>query len=127
MRYKEIEYKNKKLVRINAKKAREIYMHPKKYNGVTLYMLPVNTNPDSIWINGFFELTMNYTSMDATDNMRYINELIYYNCNDELGNYLKYYIEDSTYEERWFINKYFKSNCIDTIISVYVSYCDMYR
>lgn len=99
MKYKEIEYKNKKLVRINAKKAEEIYMHPKKYNGVTLYMLPVNANPDSIFINGFFELTMDYNSMDATDNMQYINELVYYNCNNELGNYLKYYIEDATYEK----------------------------
>ena len=95
MKYKEIEYKNKKLIRINSKKAEEIYTHPKKYNGVTLYMLPVNANPDSPWINGFFELTMDFDSMDAIDNNKYINELIYYNCNNELGNYLKYYIEET--------------------------------
>ena len=92
MKYKEIEYKNKKLIRINSKKAHNILNHPKKYNGMTLYMLPVNANPESPWINGFFELTMNFNNID---NNRYVNELAYYNCNDELGNYLKYYIEES--------------------------------
>ena len=95
MKCKEIEYKSKKLTRINAKKAKEIYTHPKKYNGVTLYMLPVTANPDSPLINGFFELTMDFDSMDAIDNNSYVNEVIYYNCNNELGNYLKYYIEES--------------------------------
>lgn len=95
MKYKNYNYKDKKLVRINAKKARNILEHPKQFDGVTLYMLPANANPDSIYINGFFELTMDYNSMDAIDNNRYINELIFYNCNDELGNYLKYYIEES--------------------------------
>ena len=95
MKYQKIRYINKKLIRINAKKAKEIYTHPKKYNGVTLYMLPVNANPESSWINGFFELTMDFDSMDAIDNYNYINKLIYYNCNNELGNYLKYYIEES--------------------------------
>ena len=95
MKCKETEYKSKKLTRINAKRAKEIYTHPKKYNGVTLYMLPVNANPDSPLINGFFELTMDFDSMDAIDNNRYVNEVIYYNCNNELGNYLKYYIEES--------------------------------
>lgn len=99
MKYKKIEYKNKKLIRINSKKAEEIYMHPKKYNGVTLYMLPVNANQNSPWIDGFFELTMGFNSMDAVGNNRYISELIYYNCNNELGNYLKYYIEKRTDNE----------------------------
>ena len=95
MKYKKIEYKNKKLIRINSKKAYNILNHPKKYDGVTLYMLPVNANPESPWINGFFELTMAFDSMDAIDNNRYINALVFYNCNNELGNYLKYYIEES--------------------------------
>ena len=99
MKYKEIEYKNKKLVRINAKKAYNILNHPKKYNGVTLYMLPVNANPDCIFINGFFELTIDFNNMDATDNNRYVNEVIYYNCNNELGKYLKFYIEKKTKNE----------------------------
>lgn len=93
MKYKEIKYKNKKLIRINSKKAYNIINHPKTFDGVTLYMLPINVNPDCIFINGFFELTMDFNSMDAIDNNRYINEIIYYNCNNELGKYLKYYIE----------------------------------
>ena len=95
MKYKKIEYNNKELIRINARKAYDMLNHPKKYDGVTLYMLPVNANPESPWINGFFELTMDFNSMDAIDNNKYINELVYYNCNNELGNYLKYYIEES--------------------------------
>lgn len=94
MKYKKITYRNKNLIRITAKKAEEIYTHPKKYDGVTLYMLPINADPESPWINGFFELEMDFYSMDAVDNCNYINELIYYNCNDELGNYLKYYISE---------------------------------
>ena len=95
MKYKNWNYKGKKLVRINAKKARNILEHPKQFDGVTLYMLPINANPDSPWIDGFFELTIDFDSMDAVDNNRYVNELVYYNCNNELGNYLKYYIEET--------------------------------
>ena len=93
MKYKEIEYKNKKLIRINAKKAYNILTHPKTFDDVTLYILPINADPESPLINGFFELTMDFYSMDACDNMNYINELKYYNCNKELGKYLKFYIE----------------------------------
>ena len=94
MKYKKIKYKDINLIRINRKKAEDIYLHPKKYNGVTLYMLPINTNPESPWIDGFFTLTMDFYNMDAIDNSNYINELIYYNCNNELGDYLKFYIEE---------------------------------
>ena len=93
MKYKKIKYNDINLIRINRKKAEDIYLHPKKYNGVTLYMLPINANPESPWVSGFFTLTMDFNSMDAVDNSNYINELVYYNCNDELGNYLKFYIE----------------------------------
>lgn len=101
MKYKEIEYKNKKLIRINSKKASDILNHPKQYDGITLYMLPVNANPDCIFINGFFELTMNFNNMDAIDNNRYVNEIIYYNCNNELGNYLKFYIEENNARDNY--------------------------
>ena len=94
MKYKKIKYNDMNLIRINRKKAEDIYLHPKKYDGVTLYMLPVNSNPDCMFINGFFTLTMDFNSMDAVDNSNYINELVYYNCNNELGNYLKFYIEE---------------------------------
>ena len=94
MKYKRIKYNDINLIRINRKKAEDIYLHPKKYDGVTLYMLPVNSNPDCMFINGFFTLTMDFNSMDAIDNARYVNEVIFYNCNNELGNYLKFYIEE---------------------------------
>ena len=67
MKYKKIEYKNKKLIRISSIKAYNILNNPKTYNGVTSYMLPVNANPDCIFINGFFRLTMDFNNMDAID------------------------------------------------------------
>lgn len=95
MLQKNITYKNKKLKRITEKKVYNIINHPSKYQGLTLYMLPVNTNPDSPWINGFFELTIeNIAYMDSMDYHRYINECKYYNCGAELGSYMKYYIEE---------------------------------
>lgn len=94
MLQKNITYKNKKLKRITEKKVYNIIDHPSKYQGLTLYMLPVNANPDSPWINGFFELTIeNIAYMDSVDYHNYINECKYYNCGTELGSYLKYYIE----------------------------------
>lgn len=33
-------------------------------------------------------------SMDAVDNMQYLSEYVYYNCVDDLGSYLKFYIEE---------------------------------
>ena len=96
MKYNKIIYKNKQLKRINARKAMDILDHPSKYNGVTLYYLPVNANPESPWINGFQELMMNPNNMDAVDNRNWISEYIYYNCVEDLGLYLKYYVEEVT-------------------------------
>lgn len=97
MKYKKIEYKNKKLIRINARKAHNILNHPETFNGVTLYMLPINANPESPFINGFFELTIDYSfNMNAIDNELYVSKIVFYNCNNELGNYLKFYIEENS-------------------------------
>lgn len=98
MKYREIEYKNKNLIRINARRAYNILNHPKTFNGITLYILPINADPGAPFINGFFELTMDFNNMDAIDNNNYINELKYYNCIGELGDYLKYYIEKSDFD-----------------------------
>lgn len=95
MLQKNITYKNKKLKRITEKKVYNIIDHPSKYQGLIIYMLPVNANPDSPWINGFYELTIeNIIYMDSVDYHNYINECRYYNCNPELGSYMKYYIEE---------------------------------
>lgn len=94
MNYKKIKYNGKTLTRINRKKAVNILQHPKRYEGVTIYFLPVNADPESPWINGFEYLTMDFNSMDAVDNMRYLSEYVYYNCVDDLGSYLKFYVEE---------------------------------
>jgi len=94
MKYKNITYKNKNLTRISEKKVYNIINNPSRYEGLTLYILPIEANPSSPWINGFFELTIeNIIYMDSIDYKNCINELKYYNCGSELGNYLKYYIE----------------------------------
>lgn len=107
MKDKNIIYKNIELIRINKKIAKKILNHPTIYEGLTLYILPVNANPNSYWINGFTEFEIeNIRYMDAADNNNFINEYIYYNCNDELGKYLKYYISKGAYLK--LINPYYK-------------------
>ena len=94
MKYDKIIYNNKELRRISRKKVNSIIDHPSKYQGLTIYTLPVEANPESPWINGFFEITIeNIIYRDSIDYHNELSEIEYYNCNDELGSYLKYYIE----------------------------------
>lgn len=94
MKYNNIIYKDKKLKRITEKKVNNIINNPSKNIGLIIYTLPVNANPDSQWINGFFEIEID-TYNDSVDYMTQLNEIKYYNCNDpEMGYYLKYYIEE---------------------------------
>lgn len=92
--YKKIEYKGKQLKRITRRKAENILQHPKQFDGVTVYTLPINANPNSPWIDGFFEIANSWGYRDAVDNINELNEIEYYNCGDELGKYLKFYIEE---------------------------------
>ena len=98
MNNKNIIYKNNELIRINKKTAEKILNHPSIYEGIVLFILPVNANPENYWINGFTEFKIeNISFMDSIDNNNFINEYIFYNCNNELGNYLKYYITKGAY------------------------------
>lgn len=94
MKYKHIIYNNKQLLRINRKKALDILQRPATFNGVTVYMLPINANPASPWIGGFFEIKNDFPYRDAADNVAELHEIMFYNCGAELGNYLKFYIEE---------------------------------
>lgn len=94
MKYDKISYKGKELKRISRKKINNIINNPSKYQGLTIYTLPVETNPESPFIGGFFEITIeNIIYRDSIDYHNELAEIEYYNCNDELGSYLKYYIE----------------------------------
>lgn len=94
MKYNKISYKGKNLKRISRKKVNNIINNPSKYQGLTIYTLPVEANPNSPWINGFFEIEIeNIIYRDSIDYRNELSEIEYYNCNDELGSYLKYYIE----------------------------------
>lgn len=95
MKYKNITYKNKSLKRINYNKVKNIINNCSKYEGLTIYILPVEADPNNEFINGFFELQIeNMVYMDSIDYFNYINEVNYYNCNKELGLYLKFYIKE---------------------------------
>lgn len=94
MKYSKISYKGKELKRISRKKVNSIINKPSKYQGLTIYALPVEANPGSPWINGFFEIEIeNIVYRDTIDYYNELSEIEYYNCVDELGKYLKYYIE----------------------------------
>ena len=94
MKYKKIEYKEKTLKRISSRKVENIINNPSKNLGLVIYTLPVNANPESPWINGFFEIEIeDLIYRDSIDYHNELAEIRYYNCNDELGSYLKYYIE----------------------------------
>ena len=94
MKYSKISYKGKELKRISRKKVNSIINKPSKHQGLTIYILPVEANPESPWINGFFEIEIeNIIYRDSIDYHNELSEIEFYNCNDELGKYLKYYIE----------------------------------
>lgn len=90
MKYKQISYNNEVYYRISSRKAINLLKNNKK---ITLYVLPIDANPESPWINGFYEIEQETPFTDYIDSINTIHEIIYYNCNDELGSYLKYYIK----------------------------------
>lgn len=91
MKEKNIMYKGKELKRINAKKVDNLLKKYKEHLGLIIYTAPVNMNPESVW-GGFFEIELNEYN-DYYNYIHTINEIQYYNCIEELGNYLKFYIE----------------------------------
>lgn len=90
MRYKQVSYKSEIYKRITERKAINLLKNNKK---ITLYVLPINADPNSKWINGFFEVEQDSPYTDFIDSVNTINEIRHYNCVDELGSYLKYYIK----------------------------------
>ena len=93
MRYKEIEYKDKTLKRISFKSVDNMIKHYSKHIGKTIYVAPINMRiaEDNMFTQPF-EIEINSYN-DYIDYLNTIKEIRYYNCVDELGSYLKYYIE----------------------------------
>ena len=91
MKYKHIIYNNESYRRITARKAINILQ---KEKNASVFVLPINADPNSKSINGFFEVEVNHPYSDYIDAINQIREIAYYNCVDELGSYLKYYIKD---------------------------------
>ena len=96
MTEKTINYNNKELIRINYTKVKNIINNKSKLKkDIIIYTLPNKANHKSPWINGFFEIEVPKSNIyrDSVYIFNEINEIIYYNCNKELGSYLKFYIE----------------------------------
>ena len=84
-----LEYNDKKLKRINARKVDNLL---KQKDNITIYCLPNKLNYKNPFINGFFEVEKNQYN-DYYDCINTINEIKYYNLSAECGNYLVYFIE----------------------------------
>lgn len=82
MRYNNIYQDGKHYKRANKIKAERLFNED-----VRLLVYPVNANPDSPWIQGLDikKSTNRYNFHEL------INEIEFYNCNNEMGLYLKFY------------------------------------
>lgn len=92
---KEITYNNKQLKRISARKVYNIIDNKSKLkHDIIIYAIPCKMRHDTEW-TGFFEIEIskNNAYMDSIDIYNMLNEIAFYNCNNETGKYLRYYIE----------------------------------
>lgn len=90
---KEITYNNKKLKRISLKKVYNIINNKSKLdNDIIIYAIPKNLRHE---LFGFFEIEVPKSNVyrDSVDIYNEINEISYYNCNKETGDYLRFYTE----------------------------------
>lgn len=83
-----------RLIRVNREKARKCYVE-----GMTIYVMPVKLRP-SMWVDFFKgDYPDRIKDLSWEEKAKYfdawINEVIFYNCTNETGNYLKFYIKDN--------------------------------
>ena len=64
-----------------------------KVNKITLYVHTSKANIESPWINGMMENTFKGGTVSFSEVEKWLNEVSYYNCNNEMGNALHYYIK----------------------------------
>jgi hypothetical protein len=80
------------LTKINKTKARRLFKE-----GIELIVVPSKMPLDSVWGCSFRVNKEDYIrqNCDDTSNLfdRVMNQIEYYNCNNEMGNYLHYYTE----------------------------------
>lgn len=93
MNFKEIIYKGMELERINKKKVDNILKNYSKHLGLTIYVAPVKMRiDDTNYWTSLIEIEIDKYN-NYYDYINCINEICYYNCDKELGNYLKFYIK----------------------------------
>lgn len=84
---------NARYIRVNRKRAKKAYI-----NGATVIIAPVKANMyfalTNLWVMiSRRELKARYGYTPHFDH--FINEFEFYNCNNELGNYTKFFIYES--------------------------------
>lgn len=89
-----LEYEDKKLKRLSLTSVKSLLhgneLFNRKENKKTwrIYAIPCKANINSLWVE-FFEKEC----VGVEDFEKWVNEVMYYNCNNEMGRYLHYYIE----------------------------------
>lgn len=79
-----INFNDKYMVRINKKKARNLFN-----KGEIIHLLPCKLNINNYWFPACaISLTSDIKSFDGI-----VNEYEYYNCNYEMGYYCAYYVK----------------------------------
>ena len=79
------KYETKNLIRVNKKVARKLYNL-----GLEVGLCPCNANPESPWWLMSF---VNNNSYDYTFD-EVVDKFAWYNCNNELGRYVAYYVDN---------------------------------
>ena len=78
------------MIKINKNQAKAIIKREVKHaNYFEIYVLPCKTRVDSMWLKPYKIVT---NSLEKFENE--CNSYKYYNCNNELGGYLAYYISE---------------------------------
>lgn len=91
---KKIMYNGKIYKQIQRRTAEKLF-----YQGKQINIIACNANPNSPWINGFYELSIDLLSKHDDYVAKYdnnfaihVNNYEYYNCNAELGRHANCYI-----------------------------------
>ena len=89
-----INYNGKEYQQIQKRTAERLFNE-----GWLINIISCNANPNSPWINGFYELSIellskhdDYIPEYDNDFKKHVNSYEYYNCNSELGKYAHFYI-----------------------------------
>ena len=91
-----LNYKGENLKRISIKAIKNLCTNTltNKVNKITLYTHTSKANINSPWGNGIMKNTFKGGTIAFDEVEKWLNEVSYYSCNNEMGNTLHYYIKN---------------------------------